>query len=440
MLEKKKTSSYNILILTLSNLILQMIGFVYRMVLTRLAGTEAIGLNSLVMQVYAVAVSICIPGMNAAIITLCGKFACCDSNTINRLIKMAFGVYLVLFICIAAPIALLRGIIAERLIGESGVKTALLLLPVCIFFTGIENLFKAVHIGTGKASVTAVSELIEQLARFVIVFCLLKNIADGSDSSKVGVIMLGMVFSEFFSVGTLMRSYRKEYCSIKRRDIINVNITFSNYLAILIPATLTGIANTAFESVSSILLPSRLLIAGYCRSTALSAIGVLGGVAMPLVTMPFCFVMASNNVRLPQISWAFGINDDIRLKKLIRSSFKAAALAAFLVTLPLTPFLSRLSQYFFGVAPNQTIINLMSLKTIISYFQTTSNMVLNAMMKQGWVLAFALIGEFVQLILIYVLSANPFLHVYGYIIAIIIGECLRLILNLSAMRRFSAIN
>lgn len=62
-------------------------------------------------------------------------------------------------------------------------------------------------------------------------------------------------------------------------------------------------------------------------------------------------------------------------------------------------------------------------------------MVLNAMMKQGLVLAFALIGEFIQLVLIYTLSANPFLHIYGYVIAMIIGECLRLIFNLLAIKR-----
>lgn len=437
MLEKREKSSYNILILTMSNLVLQIIGFIYRMMLTRLVGTEAMGLNSLVMQIYSVAVSVCIPGMSIAIITLCGRLSSSGTYTVKCLVRMAFTVYLVLFTCIAAPIILFRETIAERLIGERGVALTLLLLPICIFLTGIENLFKAVHIGTGKASVTAVSELIEQSARFIFVLILLKNISDGSNTSSVTMIMLGMVLSELFSVGTLAGSYKREYSEIGigGKANMNSNVKLYDYLIILVPATLTGIASTAFESISSLLLPGRLLLSGYFRNTALSAIGVLNGVATPLVTMPFCFVMASNNVRLPEISAAFCCNDKAVLKRLVGSSFMAAATAAFLINLPLLPFLQKLSKYFFGITPNQTIINLLSFKTAIIYFQVTSVMVLNAMMKQGLVLAFALIGEFIQLVLIYVLSANPFLHIYGYVIAMIIGECLRLIFNLLAIKR-----
>lgn len=437
MLEKREKSSYNILILTMSNLVLQIIGFIYRMMLTRLVGTEAMGLNLLVMQIYSVAVSVCIPGMSIAIITLCGRLSSSGTYTVKCLVRMAFTVYLVLFTCIAAPIILFRETIAERLIGERGVALTLLLLPICIFLTGIENLFKAVHIGTGKASVTAVSELIEQSARFIFVLILLKNISDGSNTSSVTMIMLGMVLSELFSVGTLAGSYKREYSEIGigGKANMNSNVNLYDYLIILVPATLTGIASTAFESISSLLLPGRLLLAGYFRNTALSAIGVLNGVATPLVTMPFCFVMASNNVRLPEISAAFCCNDKAVLKRLVGSSFMAAATAAFLINLPLLPFLQKLSKYFFGITPNQAIINLLSFKTAIIYFQVTSVMVLNAMMKQGLVLAFALIGEFIQLVLIYVLSANPFLHIYGYVIAMIIGECLRLIFNLLAIKR-----
>lgn len=421
----------------MSNLVLQIIGFIYRMMLTRLVGTEAIGLNSLIMQIYSVAVSVCIPGMSIAIITLCGRLSSGGAYTVKRLVRMAFMVYLVLFICIAAPIILFRETIAENLIGERGVAVTLLLLPICLFLTGIENLFKAVHIGTGKANVTAVSELIEQIARFIFVLILLKNISDGSNTSSVTMIMLGMVFSELFSVGALAGSYKREYSAIEigSKANMNFNITLYDYLTVLIPATLTGIASTAFESVSSLLLPSRLLLAGYFRNTALSTIGVLSGVATPLVTIPFCFVTASNNVRLPEISAAFCSNDEAEFKKLVGNSFMAAAIAAFLINLPLLPFLQKLSKCFFGIAPNQVIINLLSLKTAIIYFQVTSVMVLNAMMKQGLVLVFALIGEFMQLVLIYVLSANPFLHIYGYIAAMIFGEFLRLVFNLIAIKR-----
>ena len=47
-----------VIILALSNLALQVIWFFYRSMLTRLAGSETLGLQSLVMQVYSIIVSV----------------------------------------------------------------------------------------------------------------------------------------------------------------------------------------------------------------------------------------------------------------------------------------------------------------------------------------------------------------------------------------------
>ena len=61
-------------------------------------------------------------------------------------------------------------------------------------------------------------------------------------------------------------------------------------------------------------------------------------------------------------------------------------------------------------------------------------MIMNGMMMQNKILAHAVIGEIIQMLLIYLLCSNPFLHIYGYLAAMIIGEGLRLILNLLAIQ------
>ena len=62
-----------VITLTLSNIALQALGFVYRMMLADCAGTTALGLQSLVMQIYSIAVSICISGLNVAVITVAAR-------------------------------------------------------------------------------------------------------------------------------------------------------------------------------------------------------------------------------------------------------------------------------------------------------------------------------------------------------------------------------
>lgn len=433
-----KNNTHSVLILASSNLILQILGFIYRIMLTKLVGTEALGLQSLIMQIYSIAVSICISGMNVAVVTLSSRLSHLGNGAIRRLVKTAFSIYLILFFAMALPIFSFRDMIAEKFIGDAETKNTLILILVCIFLTGIENLLKSIHIGTGRIKTTAASELTEQIARFIIVFMLLKNCFnstgyDSTNEAAVFFIILGMVLSEFFSVGFLTVSYVKSYRTEAIQDLQTIK---EDFISILAPAAFTGIASTAFESTYSLLLPTRLMAAGYTRSVALGSIGMLGTVATPIVMFPMAIIGALSSVYLPLVSDAAGNNDSERLSFLIKRSMKTAAIIALIINIGLFPFFQKIAELFFGIIPGKKLFALLSLKAIIIYFQIICTMVLNGMMKQKIVLLYAVISELIQLILIYHLSAIPFLHVYGYLISMVIGEGLRLVLSFITVRRY----
>lgn len=432
----KRTIKYNVMLLTLSNMTLQGIGFIYRMMLAELAGAEAMGLNSLVMQIYSMAVSVCISGMNVAVVTLSARQLPNGSGAIRRLVRMAFGVYLALYFAMAIPVFIARDAIARHLIGDAGIGSAISLVLICIFMTGIENLLKSVHLGTNRARITAISEIIEQSARLVFVFLLLKRFATGGSIKAVEIVLAGMIMSEFFSVGTLLCSYRKNYiCCGKSLPSNEHLLTLQTYSSILAPAGFTAIASTVFEAMASLLLPGRLEIAGYTRSAALAAIGTLNGVAAPLVSMPMCFIAASNNILMPKIAEAMGECDNAKLRFFIKRSLLSSCAAILFVNLPLLPFTQKLSELCFNVQPARGVFLLLTIKYAIIYFQVTVAMILNGMMMQKTILRYAIMGELLQLLLIYLLSANPFLHIYGYLAAMIIGEGIRLVLSLAAVKK-----
>lgn len=124
---------HNIIILTLSNMVLQAIGFLYRMMLTKLAGTEAMGLNSLIMQIYSIAVSITISGMNVAVVTLAARASQSGEAAIRRIVRLAAKTYVVIYAAMAIPVLLLRKSIAAHLIGDINLSTSIALVLLCIF-------------------------------------------------------------------------------------------------------------------------------------------------------------------------------------------------------------------------------------------------------------------------------------------------------------------
>mgnify|MGYP003177609373 CR=1 FL=1 len=138
-----------VITLTLSNIALQALGFVYRMMLTDCAGTTALGLQSLVMQIYSIAVSVCISGLNVAVITVAARLNAAGGRGIRTLTRCALLAFCVLFLLSAVPSFILRRSIALRLIGDCKTEGAIPLVLICIFLTGTENILKSVHIAAG---------------------------------------------------------------------------------------------------------------------------------------------------------------------------------------------------------------------------------------------------------------------------------------------------
>ena len=129
-----------ILLLAASNFALQGMAFVYRMALAEYAGTAAMGLNSLVMQIYGIVVSVCISGLSIAVTACAAEVHAGGGGAegMRRLLKRAVTLYCLLWFAAALPVFLLRKGVASRALGDPAAAPVLALMLICIFMTGME--------------------------------------------------------------------------------------------------------------------------------------------------------------------------------------------------------------------------------------------------------------------------------------------------------------
>lgn len=159
-----------VITLTLSNIALQALGFVYRMMLTDCAGTTALGLQSLVMQIYSIAVSVCISGLNVAVITVAARAECSgrsghshpDALCTACVLRAVFA-----FRCSFVYTAQVDRTLSHRRLQNGGCDTARFDMHIP---DGNGNILKSVHIAAGRVRTTAFSEITEQTARFFLVW------------------------------------------------------------------------------------------------------------------------------------------------------------------------------------------------------------------------------------------------------------------------------
>ena len=421
--------------LAASNLFLHLLGFAYRIALSRLAGPEGMGIYMLVMQVYSILYSVCLSGVCVAVTAISAKLAAKgDDAGIRKLVRIAIAAFVLLFALMALPVALFPQFIGGTLLGDARTVQALYFVLACIFLTGIENIFKSVFHGIRQVRYAIVSEIGEQLLRIGLVLLLLNRFSNNDYGHTAFLILLGMTLSEIYSSMFLLTSFLRRFVHKALRRNSRAQGLAGEFRGIMMPVAATSIISNMFSSVATILFPARLVVAGFTRSAAVSALGILSGMAAPLMLLPIPFINSLCTVLLPNVTASVAHNDPEGVRRRIKKALLVTAIFALPVTFLLLPFVPKLCMLLFAQPIGPTLALMLAVHTSITYFLLVSISILNAVGEQKKILTYAIISEVFQLALVWLLTAVPELNIYGYLFGMILGDGVRLTLNLKRIR------
>lgn len=409
---------YSTAILCASNLGLQGLGFIYRIGVSRLAGAEGLGMYQLAYSVYAIIHAACLSGITMACSRMSAELnASGNGGSIGFMTKKVAKTF-VLFISIGALILYIwRNWIAKDILGDMDIKFIFPIMILCLALTGVENIVKSICIGLDKVEWAASAELTEQIVRILSVLGLLAFFG-GEDRTKVAImIFVGMCISECVSASLLARIYKtKVKVPILKQKPLPAGFS-SEFVAVVIPLTFAAILNNLLASASSFVLPKRLMVAGLTEEQALYELGVISGMAMPLILLPIAMVGSLCTVVMPAISRSRTQGNKSRIDALVQKAVGVTGLIAIPLTALLVPLAPTLSRLFFGQPLSLSYVVLLGIEAILVYYQMVTSGILNGLGKQRFVVFSAVAGEILQLVLVWVLAGNPKLQIYGYILA-----------------------
>ena len=197
-------------VLTLTGVLSQVVGFVYRILLTRLAGAEILGLYQLILPVYSVLLSLTSVGLTTGVSNLSAWYqALGNQRVIDQVRGQAVKLFLLLALGPCGLLLLFSDGVSVYLLGDARTRLGLMLLVPCLVLTGIENLQKHYFYGTGRVCPAAVTELIEQILRSVLVLALVWATIPATAEEAVGAIVLGMALCEVTSALTQTVLFRR---------------------------------------------------------------------------------------------------------------------------------------------------------------------------------------------------------------------------------------
>jgi O-antigen/teichoic acid export membrane protein len=387
-------------LLTAVNLISQGLGFLYRIAVAQLVGSEVLGLFQLLMSGYGVLQSLCISGLAVAVSVLTATFhAQRNSRAQAQLLRLALSLLALFWIAAAAIVLPGRKVLAQRLLGDGRLATGLVLLLPVLLLTGVENLQKHAFYGLGETTWPAAVELGEQCLRCTSILLLLLAFPHQRPEQSVALMICGMLASEIFSAAALtlarLRRRRDRQPSGQKLALPQLGRKLGR---IALPVSLTAVAGNLLGAATAVLLPQLLVGRGLSSQEAVSEFGVLMGMTLPILMLPMALVSALSLSLLPRLTEQYTLGQRDAFCALGARALEAVSELVLPLIALLAAWTPTLGRLLFGDARVGQQVWLLALGVLASGYHAILATMLNALGRQRQNAAFSLLGGGVELL------------------------------------------
>lgn len=424
------------IILFISNFIVRVLGFVYKIFLSRVIGESGLGIYHILFNFLMVSIALTTTGIPTTLSCLVAKKnATKDTHSKNVLFISTLYISFIIALVISLIISFNAEFISFKLLKTS--KFSLLVLGICpaVVVITISNVLRGYYYGLKDATVPAIGQVLEQVVRILFVLIIINYLK--KDYLNCYVALLGI------SIGEVANILFIACCLYKNANLFNkYTISIKDFyrssietLKMSVPITCNRMSNILLNSISSMIVPSRLALSGLTYHQALSIYGVISGMVMPFVYLPFTLGSALVVNLIPSIS------QEVSLK-----NYKTIKLKVFYALL-LTLFVGGMCSiifYFFGdklcllVFKNKSAgiyLKSMFLLPLFTALNQTLSGILHALRKEVHASVITISTMVLQLICLYILLPLPSININGYIYTTTLTAMLASLLHIIVLYR-----
>ena len=409
-------------ILTCAGMVSRIIGFFYRIFLSKTIGAEGIGIYLLLFPVQTLLFSLTSSGIQTAISRFVSARLASNDKKGARDILLCGMMLSVLFSGIASFFLYQNAnFIAVSLLHEARCSSLLKILSFTLPFAGVHACIIGYYTGLKKAAVPAISQLVWQIM-----------VEKGIQVTPV-LAMYGMLTSEIIVVlytGTRFLLHHpssfEKACPFSAHSIREI-LTFS------LPLSTNRVCLSLLQSAESICIPLRLQAFGLAKSAALSSYGTLTGMALPLVFFPSAVTNALSVMLLPAVSESQAGKDRKAIARLSVRTVQSCLLLGILCTIFFLVFGNLCGILLFDSNEAGTYIQILSWLCPFLYLGTTLASILNGLGKTFLVFLSNMAALFIRFLFVWFVI--PFSGIKGYLLGLLFSQLLHSLLLLFCLNR-----
>lgn len=433
---KKQSLLKGTFILGFAGIFAKCIGMLFRIPLTILIGDEGLGYYQMAYPLYMLFIAVASGVPLAMSKMISEENAKGNPEGVFKVLKQS----LLLMVILGAGTSMIMLLFSRKFITlfkwDKKAYYSLIALGIAPVFIAIMNVFRGFFQGLQNMTPTAISQILEQIARVVIGIGLAIMLLPKGIEYAAGGATLGAAAGGILGGAYLIEKYKK----VKKEFFIK-KVEFSSQvmdrlLKIAIPISLGAAVGTIMNVIDSVMVPQRLLEAGFTSKQAAILYGQLTGKAAVLVNVPLTLSGALCASVVPIISEAYILNNRFKLHHNITLAIKTSTVIALPSLLGLY-FLAApiLNLIFRGQAEGSLILRYSSIAIPFIILAQTTTVILQATTSKKMPIVNLLIGCIVKIIITNMLVPIPKMNVYGAIIGTFSAYLIASILNIILLKR-----
>lgn len=396
--KKHKSEGFmkSVLVLMVSQVLIKLLGFVYRVYLTNREGfgDEGNAIYSGGYLIYAILLTISSIGVPNAISKLVSeKIAVGNKKGAKRILTIALMTFGVIGLIGTMFLFFGAGYIANVILQIPETELTLVALSPAIFFVSIASVMRGYFNGKDRISATAKSQTLEQIFKTALTILVVEIVvliygtnvtimaAGANLATTLSVILsfgyLGLYY-KLNAKSEILREKREKREEIveEKHKKVKQESTFEivkKIIFVSLPITLSAIMSTLNKNVDSMTVV-RLLKNFMSEKQATIQYGILSGKVDTLITLPLSFNVAFSTALVPTISAAIAKKDIKSAKTRISFSMLLTMIIGLPCTFGMAVFAQPIINLIFPNATSGAILLQISAFTIIfSVLAQTAN-------------------------------------------------------------------
>lgn len=421
-MKRLKVFVINTIILTIVSLVLRSTGMLFDIYLANIIGSEGIGMFGLVMSIYFLCITFANSGITLAATRLVSEELAINSETgakiaIRKCVFFSglFGVLASIILVVISP-----HIINIFLHNRISIHV-LYLIAISLPFTSITMSLNGYFTAVRRPYKSSSADVLGIITKIVTILVLLPKFNLNDLNQIVILLVLGTTISEIISFIYTYLLYILDRKKLKETRNTK-NGFLSKILRISMPVALTSYIRSGLSTLKQLLIPIQLEKSGLTCTNALSAYGMINGMALSILLFPGLIINSIASLLIPEFA-RYNVKQDFKkMNSVINTLFTLIIIFSLFVIGFFMMFADEISIIAYNNLEVGNFILLLCPLVILMYLDHIIDAILRGIDKQVKVMYCNIADLFISVILIYFLL--PICGVAGYLIVIYVSELL----------------